>query len=181
MEISERKAFAAQHGWEVDEIGLTSDKAAPREIRRMAPHGTLSVAEMQDRASAARVAKRTITASKKKLGTLSDPTTAQARAVMKEIADAAIGDLPKKKDLGALAAAVVGDMGRRILSGAIRVDTTKDAAHAAQIFFNIARLEAGESTTSVGQPLTKEERTALIADIREKVNERRGLAVVKDA
>lgn len=78
-----------------------------------------------------------------------------------------------KDALGHAARAVVADIAVKILAGDIEITKPAHARDVAKVFFDIARLEAGEATSRT-ETVTREDRMAEIEALREQARQRAG-------
>lgn len=92
-------------------------------------------------------------------------------ALRREGADMKIKNAPSREVLKGAAAAVLFEVAEKILVGEIPINTAREAASVADTFFNILRLESGQSTSNV-EHLTHDEKLARIKEMQEEARKR---------
>lgn len=95
------------------------------------------------------------------------------KTLVKQAAELKVKNAPSRDALKGVAAAVLFDIAERILAEDIEVRTAREAASVADVFFNILRLESGQSTANVDH-LTAEEKLARIKEMQQVARERTG-------
>lgn len=90
----------------------------------------------------------------------------------KAVAQLKIKNAPSRDQLRETSAAVIFDLGHRILSGDLPVTNASTAAKVIDTFFNILRLESGQSTANV-EHLSAEEKRKMIVEMQQAAQERK--------
>lgn len=99
------------------------------------------------------------------------------KTLVKQAAELKIKDAPSRDSLKGSAAAVLHDIAYRILADDIPINTAREAASVADVFFNILRLESGQSTANV-EHLSSEEKMAQIKAMQDAVRARQATAPI---
>jgi hypothetical protein len=142
---------------------MSADKSGGAEVVELSPGGKVRFSS----ANAAEMARRSHAKRRE-----NHQRRALAAKELRALAEAQMIHLPAREEFAELAAAGVGQMLLRIVSGDLQPRTLTEAVTVAKVLLDIARLEGGEATVITGT-MTREQILAGVRELQTSVESRR--------